>query len=534
MNETQQAGKTSATSGFCVEEGDQRRRKGCIMQEITENQSQPALGRAERELDTYIADAVNASGVPGVAVAVVKDDAVLFARGYGRRALDSAMAVTEQTMFEIGSLTKAFTATAVAMLVDEGRLHWDDPLTRYLPDLQFPDPYVTRAMTLRDVLMHRSGLDVPLLSDLGCSRTEGLRRLRYPEQGTAFRNKYMYQNINYILAGEVVAAVSGQSWEQFVQERIFIPLGMSDTLPSQKTLPPGANVATAHAPIGGTMQAIPLSDLDADAAAGAMLSSAADMAQWLRLHLNRGMHNQLQLLSPERVREMHKLQIIFPEDNSAQGSLYALAHEPRYAGYGFGWRVREYLGRSLVAHVGGTYGMSTSAAMIPEERLGVVVLANADVGQWHLWWPNALVLRVLDSYLGAPSRDWNAEYRTLARERQAAAEAAPTIEATQVQATTPSLPLLAYAGVYENGLYGAAQVVHSDGQLSLHISPVLSGPLSHWHYDTFRATWANSLLPRARVTFTLDKDGQVDTMAVHDIQPSPIFNRRGATPQAAA
>lgn len=479
-----------------------------------------------QELDAYIADTVQTWDIPGVALAVVKDDAVVFARGYGHRALDSALPVTEHTLFEIGSITKSFTATAIAMLVDEGRLHWDDPLTRYLPDLQFADPYVTRAITLRDVLTHRSGLTVPMISELGCSRTEALRRLRYLDPSTTFRDKYAYKNINYILAGEVVAAVTGQSWEQLIQERIFTPLGMNDSLPSCKTLPPGGNVATPHALIDGTLQAIPFSDLENDAPAAAILSTAADMAQWMRLHLNRGTHNQVQWLSPGLLREMQTLQIVFPADGPAQGFLYPLVHEPRYAGYGFGWRIRDYLGRSLVAHVGGVDGMATSIVMIPEERVGVVVLFNANISYHHVWLPNALTLRALDPYLGAPPRDWSAEYLALSRERQAAAESAPTIESTQISGTAPSLPLAAYAGTYESDFRGTAQVIHNGEQLTLQISPMFSGSLTHWHYDTFRATWADRTLSRARITFTLDKDGAVDTMKVHDVDPpAPIFKR---------
>lgn len=497
----------------------------------TANQTSHALGSAERDLDTYIADAVQAWGIPGAAVALVKDDTVVLARGYGHRALDSDALVTEQTLFEIASITKSFTATAVAMLVDEGRVHWDDPLVRFLPNLQLPDPAMTHAITLRDVLTHRSGLIAGLLSNLGCSRADVLGRLRHLAPAH-FREQLVYQNVNYVLAGEVVAAVTGQSWEQFIQERLFTPLGMRDSLTSHRTMQYDANHAMPHVRSDGVLHSIPLSDLDADGPAASILSSAIDMAQWLRLHLNRGMHNQEQLLSPGVLRELHMLQIVEPVDGPAQGFFYPLTHEPQYAGYGFGWGVRDYRGRRFVAHPGASDGMWSLAALVPEERVGVVILTNADASERQLFWLSALVFRALDPYLSAPPRDWGAEYLSLARERQATTVAA-ALEPTQIAGTVPSLTLSAYAGTYDSGYYGTAQVEHAAGQLTLHISSALTGPLSHWHYDTFRATWANPTRPQARVTFTLDRDGEVDTMTVHDLEPPlPVFKRRGVSPAA--
>ncbi len=473
-------------------------------------------------LDAAVEQARRDWEVPGLALAIVKDDAVVLAKGYGVRALGQPTPVDARTVFAVGSVTKAFTAAALGMLVDEGKIGWDDPVTEHLPDFQLYDPYVTRAVTLRDLLTHRSGLPRGDLIWIGSDfdRAEILRRVRYLPPRWSFRSHYGYQNILYLAAGQVVAAVTGRSWDAFVRERIFTPLGMTNSSTSVTALADAANVATPHATIDKQVRPLAYRNIDCIAPAGAVNSNVAEMTRWIRLLLADGQYEGRRLLSTATITELFTPQTIMglaaPEVEAYGRQLRSHTH---FMAYGLGWMLYDYRGRKIASHTGAIDGMRAALGLIPTERLGVLVLTNLNFTNLA----PALLFQVLDAYLGAPPRDtmaaWLAESRaetSYGLQRWAAREQA------RAQDTTPPLPLEHYAGVYENAYCGRMTVTYrdgpdgQDGSLTLRYGRALCGALTHWHYDTFLVTWHQRHLDRNFATFTLNSQGAVETLTLED------------------
>jgi CubicO group peptidase (beta-lactamase class C family) len=461
--------------------------------------------------DDYVQQALADWSVPGLAMAIVKDDAVVFTKGYGVRTLGDPTPVTASTVFGIGSATKAFTAASLAMLVDAGKLQWDDPATKYLPGLQLYDPYVTRELTVRDLLTHRSGLapePTDLLIASGYDRDEILRRLRYLKPRWSFRSRFGYQNIMYLAAGQIIPAVTGQSWDDFVRERIFTPLGMTASHTSVTALPSDGDVATPHAWIDGKAQPLPWPNLDNIGPAGSITSNVLDMAQWVRLQLGAGTYQQAQLFSAAVAKEMQMPQTIIRSEPSWSWFLL----------YGLGWFLHDYQGRKVVEHAGGTMGIRALVALLPAEKLGLVILTN--LGNPQLL-PEALRFRVFDAYLGRPPRDWSREFLQEAKGRLEQAEAErKKQEAARVEGTAPSLALEWYAGTYQHDVYGKVTVTAENGQLVLQYGLDMAD-LKHWHYDTFQLIVRAPVAEKSLVTFALNAQGRVEEMKVSDL----VFKR---------
>lgn len=460
-------------------------------------------------LDEYINKGRAEWEVPGLAIAIIKDDKVVFAKGYGVRKLGEAAPVNERTLFAIGSSGKAFTAAALALLADEGKLKWDDPVTKHLKGFALADPYVTREITIRDLLSHRTGFDRGEFlwygSDL--DRDEILRRLRYQKPAHSFRSGFTYNNNMLLAAGQIVPAVTGKSWDEFVKERIFAPLGMSASNTSIRGFQGVENVATPHAKLGEAVQTIAWRNVDNIGPAGSINSNVLDLAQWIRMQLGAGTFEGKKLISAGAVGEMHKPQTIIPYNPAAPGTTL----DAHFTCYGFGWFLHDYHGRKIVQHGGAIDGMSALVAMAPEEKLGVAVLTNLQGNQL----PWALMYRVFDAYFGLPLQDRSAtllaSWKSLRERAQAAAKKA---EGERAKDTKPSLPLAQYAGTYKDEMYGEAVVTESGGKLSLRYSPAFTGELEHWHYDTFRVKWANPTVTESLVTFTLNAQGKVDEIKV--------------------
>ncbi len=476
-----------------------------------------------KEIDDYATKAGRDWNVPGFAIAIVKDDRVVFAKGYGVRELGKPAPVDDKTLFAIASNTKAFTAAALAILVDEGKVRWDDPVTKYLPEFQLYDPYVTREMTLRDLLSHRSGLATfggdLLWYETGYDRKEILRRIRYLKPTYSFRSRYGYQNIMFLAAGEVVAAVTGKSWDEFVRERFFVPLGMTTTQTSVRNFKPTDNVATPHNEGGGRLHVIRYGVVDQAGGAAAINSNVSELAQWLRLQLGRGTYEGKQLFSPKAAREMWTPHTIIPISEQAE-KLNPTRH---FNTYGLGWFLSDYHGRKVASHGGGLDGMISQVALMPEESLGVVVLSNSETGL-----PSLMVNKIFDVFLGVAPRDWSAEALARAKAAKDAEKGEEQkLEAGRAKDTKPSLALEKYAGTYTGALYGDAKVALEDGRLVLRLAPAPNfvGDLEHWQYDTFRVKWRDTIVypfPKGFVTFTLDARGRVDEMKL-DV-PNPDFD----------
>jgi CubicO group peptidase (beta-lactamase class C family) len=463
----------------------------------------PALAQEQRlaDLDAYIEAAMAEWEVPGLAVAVIKDDEVVYLRGFGTRAVGSHEPVDEQTLFPIASTTKAMTVAALGMLVDEGLIGWDDPVTKHLPGFQLASPYLTRHLTIRDLLTHRTGMashnNLWIASPF--DRTEILRRMRHLPAAGEFRGGYSYNNLMYMVAGEVVAAVSGMPWDDFMDKRLFIPLGMTMSTTRDEVVSGRENVSTPHVRIDGTVTAIDRRNYDALGPAGSAYSNASEMARWIRMQLGYGRLNGRAILDSATVAEMHEPQIVMNMDNTSR----RLFSDRKLSAYALGWRIQDYRGRKVVQHTGLVNYTRTQVGMIPEEGIGYVAFANLTTAPL----PTALMYRVFDALLGTPSTDWSAEYLAISRESAEAAAQRP--EPTRTPGTTPSLPLPGYAGTYADSLYGRVVVEMEGGGLVLRYSPDYVADLEHWHYDTFRANWRRAGFGSTNVTFSLDARGRV-------------------------
>ncbi len=471
---------------------------GLLLQAAANSRAATPLGPA---FDRYVEQSMAAWKVPGLAIAVVKDDRVVLARGYGVREVGKPAPVDDQTLFAIGSATKAFTVTVMGMLADSGLVGLDDPIVKHLPGFELADPVATRQITVRDAMTHRSGLsggDV-LWASGDLSRDEIVRRIRFLPASWGLRDRFDYSNIMFIVAGQVAAAAGKAPLEQLFQHRILGPLGMTASTTSIGSLPPGGNVATPHDPTDATPRPVPWRNMDNTLAGGGINSSARDMARWLRFQLGRGTFEGQRLVSPQWVDEMVTPQILIRRE----GPWAQMTPDARFMAYGMGWILSDYRGHFIGQHGGGIDGMSAMVGILPDERLGVVVLSNLNGNQL----PAALMLRTFDAFLGGggPPRDWSAELHR-ADERAAAAgrDADAAREKSIVRGTTPSLPLARYAGTYRNEAYGDVRVELDGDRLRIRFGTQFDGYLDHVQFDAFRAAWKNPARGTDFVNFTLD------------------------------
>jgi len=479
------------------------------------------------DLDAYVARVMQTFDVPGLSIAIVKDRQVVLAKGYGVRKLGESIAVDEHTLFGIGSNTKAFTTAALAILGEEGKISWDDPVYERLPDFQMYDPYVSHEMTIRDLLTHRSGMglgegDLLFWPHTTYTRQEIVYKLRFMKPASSFRSKYAYDNLMYIAAGRIIEAVTGKSWEDYIRERILTPLGMRDTNLSNAAWKAGDNYAWPHSKLPGKLQAIDFVPLDNAAPAGSINSSAADMAKWVRLQLNRGkfLDREGRLFSERQSDEMWSPQTIVPV-STPPPSLAPL--KPHFADYGLGWSMSDYHGRKIVGHTGGVAGFVSLVRLVPEENLGLVVLTNAEEGGAF----SAIGCHILDHYLNLPETDWISAYKEAeSNAEQHAADVMKQQARSRAANSAPSLPREKYAGLYRDAWYGPATIRMENNQLvfSLDHTPKAVGDLEHWQYDTFQAHWRDRTLEDAFVTFALKPDGTIDHFTMLPVSPLADFS----------
>lgn len=480
--------------------------------------------------DEYVTKALKDWDVPGAGISVVKDGKIVLAKGYGVRKIGDPAPVDERTIFAIGSSSKAFTAAALAMLVDEGKIKWDDPASKYLPGFELYDPYASKEMTVRDLLCHRSGLDRGDLMWYGSdySRDEILRRTRFLKPSWSFRSQFGYQNLMYLAAGQIIPAVTGKSWDDFIKDRFFQPLGMTasstsiNDLNSSKT---SSNLATPHGKIDEKVVAIPWRNIDNIAPAGSINSNVLEMTAWVRLQLGDGDFAEQRLLSSGAIKETHKSHTVVPYD-PPWSLLFPEAH---FLNYGLGWFLSDYHGRKVVEHGGNIDGMSALVAFIPEEKLGVVILTNLSGSELR----TALKLRVFDAFMGGETKDWSAIHLKTMKGFEAQGKAAEKKQNDErVKNTRPSLALDKYAGTYQDEMYGDAKVTQDEsGKLVIRYGPAFTGDLEHWHYDTFQATWRDRTLGKGLVTFTLNSQGKVEAVKIQNLAD---FHRAPDKPPAVA
>lgn len=449
--------------------------------------------------------------VQGLGIAIVKDNQVIFSQGFGKRNVAENLPVTPNTLFAIGSCTKAFTTTALGILVDEGKLDWDTPIKNYLPTFKLQDEFATQRMTARDLLCHRSGLPRHDLMWYGSSGTqkELFDRLQYLEPSKDFRTTWQYQNLMYMTAGYLIEVLSGQRWEDFVQQRILTPLGMDSSNFSVKTSQQANDFSLPYKELKDEVQ---LTDFYNEAAfsaiapAGAINSSVADMSKWVMMHLKQGKHmgkdgGDTQIVSEAQLVQMHTPQMVIPDDPRHK--------EFTNSSYGLGWFIHSYRGHVMVEHGGNIDGFSALTMLFPNENIGMVVLSNMNGTPV----PNILCYNIADRLLEMEAVNWNELVKQEVADVKAAMEQNKEKNVTdRVANTHPSHELGAYAGDYEHPGYGALTVEKQDDALSIGYNG-FSFALSHYHYDVFDA-YIERFDLHMKILFASNLKGDIDTIAV--------------------
>ena len=495
----------------------------CVPAALSAQAREPFAG-----LDAYVNAAIKTWNVPGLSIAIVRNDSVIYAKGYGVQDVTRRTPVDERTIFAIGSSSKAFTAASVAMLVDDKKVELDAPATKYLNGFQLSDPYATRELTVRDLLAHRSGLARGELAwyGSGFDRDEIVRRVRFLQPSWSLRSQFGYQNIMYIAAGQVAARVSGMSWDDFVQQRLLTPLGMTASSTTIRGLAQRTNVASPHAEVDSVVRALAWRNIDNVGPAGSINSNAMDMSQWVRLQLNNGTISGKRLISSRLVEEMHTPQTVIRIDSATR----AFNPDTHFSAYGLGWFLEDYRGREVVHHGGNIDGFTALVAMLPEEKFGLVILTNMN----GTGLPAALMRKVFDLQLNAPVRDWSGDaYTRLEQARARAAAAQQRAGAPKkVAGGKPSLPLAEYTGTYADSLHGEIVVTEQAGALRMTFGPNWNSPLEYWNADNFRVKFDTPVLPAFFVQFPVSPASKVNEVIADLAGMRVTFTRRPTVPTA--
>jgi CubicO group peptidase (beta-lactamase class C family) len=461
-----------------------------------------ASAQTPAQIDRVAADAMRQWKLPGIAIAVVKDDKVVLTRGYGVRELGGTAPVNDETLFEIASTSKAFTSAGLGLLADEKKLSWDDPVRQHLDYFHLDDPCADSLVTVRDLLSHRTGLTRhdELWDNTALTREEIIRAAGRVRLTKPIRTTYQYSNIMFMTAGEVLAHAAGMPWDAFLRKRIFEPLGMSRTVTTYAELMASTNHASSHHydAKGDALTVKPIANYDPLGPAGTIASCARDLAQWLRFQLS---------TPSEGIAETKTPQLVIPLKNSAR-EVYPDAN---LLAYGMGWNIHDYFGSQIVSHAGALNRMRTQVALLPREHAGVAVLIHTDRGLAAA----AVRATLTDLLLGRTNRDWNAYFLAVEKKQDAKAEQQKRDrEAKRKRDTHPSHDLAAYAGTYTSPAYGTLTITNDSSGLVLHWQR-LTLPLTHWQYDSFSAFSEEDDVDET-VTFRTGADGEVNTLTMWD------------------
>jgi CubicO group peptidase (beta-lactamase class C family) len=475
-------------------------------------------------IDNLVAKSMKAFDVPGIAVAVIKDGKVIHSKGYGVRSLNSPAKVDENTLFGIASNSKAFTVAALGMLIDEGKLTWDTKVREVIPEFKLYSPFVTEEFTVRDLLTHRSGLGLgagdlmffPDSSDF--TLKDVIYNLRFLKAVSSFRTKYDYDNNLYIIAGEVVHRLSGKTWEDFIEERILTPLGMSNSAASFSRLKDKSNVIDPHAAVEGKVRVIKRETIDVANAAGGINSSVADLSRWVLLHLAHGIYNGNQKLFSEKVHEeMWSQQTIIPSYNPGP-------YNTHFRSYGLGFGLSDVKGYKQVTHTGGLSGILTQVTMIPELSLGIIVLTNQQEGGAF----SSITNQIKDSYFGITGTDRVTEYAAQRDNGVAKAKRLTDSLWNEVKnANKASVDFSTYAGTYKDDWFGDVIISVKNGKwwFDSKRSPKLTGELHYLKGNTFIVKWKQrSFDADAFVIFQLDENGKGTRIKMKAISPLTDFS----------
>lgn len=493
----------------------------------------PLAAAPPPNFDQRVEELRRSSDLPGIAIAIVEDGKTTLAKGYGVRKIGGTDPVDSNTIFMTGSTGKALTVAALATLVDAGKLGWDDKVIDHLPTFQMYDPWVTREMTVRDLLVHRSGLglgagDLLFVPRSNRTRADMVKALRHIKPATSFRSGYAYDNILYTVAGALIEAVSGQSYESYMRDHVFKPAGLQTATSDEPTRLATVNRAFPHGRNSGAVRGLgPLHLLDetdqlgaASTPAGLLAMSANDLANWLKIQLARGKtEDGGRLFSEAASAEMWNPQTIEPIGPVPPGFE---ATRPMFKAYALGWEVAEYGGAKIISHSGGVFGFITMVVLIPEKNVGFAITLNAEEGAVR----RGLTYELLDHYLGRPYVDWAARYKSLLSTMLSTAKSTVEARAATPSRVGPSLALDRYSGQFRDPWYGRITISRPKSGLVIDFNetPRMGGPLVHHHYNTFIARFTDRNIEPAYVTFALDAEGKVERITMKPVSPTADFS----------
>ncbi len=481
------------------------------------------------EIDRLVNRTLETFNVPGIAVAVIKDDQVVHMKGYGVSSIATGKKTDENTLFAIASNSKAFTSAALGILVDEGKLTWETKVTDIIPEFRLYNSYVTEDFNIKDLLSHRSGMglgagDLMLWPDSSAfTKEEIIHNLRYLKQTSPFRTKYDYDNLLYLVAGEVVARVSGQSWEDFVESRIMKPLGMENSAASFSRVRNRSNIIDPHIPVNGVLQVVPMYQSSLFNSGAGIISSVSDMSKWVMMQINRGRYgenNGMQLLKEATQRDMWTPQTIIPVRNPGP-------YRTHFSAYGLGWGLTDVAGYLQASHTGGLGGVVTQVTIIPELKLGIIVFTNQQEGSAF----TAITNTIKDGYLGIKGNDWLKTLKENVDRNQAEAkkitdEVWSKVEAQRSKSVSP-VDYAQYTGTYTDSWFGDIIIAEVNGKLRFRSvkSPQLRGDMLFYTANTFVVKWDDrSMDADSWAVFSLDKDGKAQSFTMDAISPLTDFS----------
>lgn len=489
-----------------------------------------SIAEKNTAIEATVKQAMKTFQVPGVAVAIVKDNQVVMSRGFGVIEHGKNTKVTADTLFGIASNTKAMTAALLASLVDEGKLTWRTKVIDIIPEFQMPDPYVTREFTIIDLLSHNSGLglgagDLMIWPQTTLTNADVIKGLKHLPQVSSFRSEFAYDNLMYVIAGEIIAKLTSSTWQQAIQTRIFNKLGMENTYPTFSQIPANnSNVARAHVPLEGQLTVVGGNFLEKFTSAGSVASNVNDMALWLKAQLNKGAYNnkadsEARLFSAEQSRAMWQARTVLPVSEAATKQ-----DKTHFSAYGLGWFLKDYHGVKLIHHSGGILGMVSKVVVVPEENLAMVILTNQQSGYAF----NAIYLQILNKYLELAEKDWV----TYFHDKQQARKAKETVRLAKAanavdKNSRHSLPLKAYANTFTDNWYGDIHIGYKNNQLTMQFSntPELKGTLTHYQHNTFIVRWQDrSLEADAFVNFHLNEVGGIEYATMKAVSHATDFS----------
>jgi CubicO group peptidase (beta-lactamase class C family) len=481
------------------------------------------------QIDSLIAKTMTTMPLAGIAVAVVKDGKVVHSKGYGVTSAKTKEKADENTLFAIASNSKAFTATALGILVDEGKLTWQDKVVDYIPEFKMYDPYVTANFNIQDLLTHRSGLglgagDLMFFPD-GANFTikDVAKSFQYQKQASAFRTKFDYDNLLYIIAGEVISRVSGMTWSDFIETRIMKPLGMERSVGIYQNLKEKKNTATGHSVVKNELKIVSPVTEPIIGAAGGIYASVNDLSKWMLMHLNNGKYgeeNKLQLISAENHNELWK-----PHANLGFTVVPQSPNKTHFRAYGLGWFLNDQNGYVIASHTGGLPGMVSKTTLVPELNLGVVVLTNTDPGAYSF---QSISQSIVDSYLGLKKTDYITRFSKIIKENENKGDSVTNaVWATVKAAKADKLKLESFTGTFRDNWFGDVKITLKDGQLwfaSLR-SPKLSGKMSYYKANSFAIHWDyQDMECDAFAIFSLNEEGNATGIRMKGISPNIDFS----------